>query len=43
MKSELGRSQEDYLEAIRILKMKKGEVHYADIADFMRALKKQKH
>lgn len=36
MMSELGRSQEDYLEAILILKMKKAEVHCADIADFMK-------
>lgn len=34
--AELGRSQEDYLEAILILKMRKGEVHCVDIADFMK-------
>lgn len=36
MTAELGRSKEDYLEAILILKMRKGEVHCADIADFMK-------
>jgi Mn-dependent DtxR family transcriptional regulator len=36
MMAELGRSQEDYLEAILILKMRKGEVHCVDIADFMK-------
>lgn len=33
--AELGKSLEDYLEAILILKMKNSEVHSADIANFM--------
>lgn len=36
MIAELGRSLEDYLEAILILKMKKSEVHSADIAALLK-------